>query len=238
MIFSKQAITYGLALASSFLIFQPTIAEASCDDTPYIGTICWTAAPSCPYGYLTANGWPYSINDYTSLYSIIGNTFGEYGHNTFRVPNLVGVSVTSPGATSTKMAKISYGQLTGAKETTIQPNQLPSHRHAIPATKPFTVKGHIVGSNEIGNTVDPYDTYPAARPSSGELKEIVPYYSSGPEHRVPMAKTNVKWETGISSGTTGPVIDGTDSTEAIPLTPPQIAIIACIAHSGLYPTRN
>ena len=52
-----------------------TVSPANaCNDQPYLGMVCMTAATYCPRGYLDAVGQLLSINQYSALYALMGTT--------------------------------------------------------------------------------------------------------------------------------------------------------------------
>jgi microcystin-dependent protein len=63
----------------------------------YLGQIIVFPYNFVPRGWLLCNGQQLTIQQYTPLYSLIGNKFGGDGHNTFNIPNLKGAEPT-PGS--------------------------------------------------------------------------------------------------------------------------------------------
>ena len=89
-------IAAGAALASSALIASSP-AQATCTDEPYIGSVCITAASYCPRGYLEADGQLLSISSNTTLFAVIGTTYGGDGRTSFGVPDLRGRTPVGQG---------------------------------------------------------------------------------------------------------------------------------------------
>lgn len=77
----------GIAAASE----QAAACDAFGEDI--IGSICVTAAETCPRGTTKADGQLMKINGYQALYSLLGNNFGGDGTSTFALPSLNGGDV-------------------------------------------------------------------------------------------------------------------------------------------------
>jgi len=65
-----------------------TSPALACDDEPYIGTVCTTAASYCPEQYLPAEGQLLQIRQHEVLFSVIGTRYGGDGQTTFALPDL------------------------------------------------------------------------------------------------------------------------------------------------------
>jgi len=67
--------------------------------------VCFTAATYCPAGYLEANGQNVPVNQYSALYSLVGNRYGGTTGQNFNLPKMQGLSSvgqgTGPGLTAT-----------------------------------------------------------------------------------------------------------------------------------------
>ena len=96
---------------------------AGADATSPVGTVIWHAASSAPSGYLKANGAAVSRTTYSSLFSVIGTTYGSgNGSTTFNVPDLRGEFVRGWDD--------SRGVDSGRAIGTSQAHATQSHRHA------------------------------------------------------------------------------------------------------------
>ncbi len=54
----------------------------------YLGEIKMVGFNYAPNGWLQCNGQSLNINEFTSLYSLLGTTYGGDGLTTFQIPNL------------------------------------------------------------------------------------------------------------------------------------------------------
>lgn len=89
-----------------------------------IGSLFMWATATAPNGYLLCNGAAVSRATYSSLYSIIGNTWGAGdGSTTFNVPNTAGRVIRGVNGTYT------LAGTGGADTVVITDNNLPAHRH-------------------------------------------------------------------------------------------------------------
>lgn len=146
---------------------------------PYIGEIRIFAGNFAPYGWAFCNGALLPIDEYDTLFNLIGTTYGGDGQQTFALPDLssripVGVG---PGRV--------LGQASGQETVTLNPLQLPVHSHrpqasaregtaqdpgnrvwAASGAKPYTSEGADVpmstsalssaGGNEPHENMPPY----------------------------------------------------------------------------------
>lgn len=74
----------GLAAASAFLLLAGQHARAGTD--VYVGEIITFAGNYCPRGYLPLDGRVLKIIDNTTLFALIGTTYGGDGMTTFALP--------------------------------------------------------------------------------------------------------------------------------------------------------
>lgn len=89
-----------------------------------IGTILIYSLTGAPTNYLLCNGSSYSrTGTYSSLYAVIGTTYGSTSSTTFKVPNFT--SNFPIGTTG------SLGQTAGSTSVSITSDNLPSHKHSI-----------------------------------------------------------------------------------------------------------
>lgn len=130
-------------------------AMACSGDTPYLGTVCMTAANFCPRGYLAANGSLLPIAQYSAVFSLLGTTYGGDGRTTFALPDLrsrvpVGAG-TGPG-----LSTVYQGEMVGQENVTLLQSQMPMHSHV----------AQLRGVSGIGTTDAPAGASPARLPRS------------------------------------------------------------------------
>lgn len=105
-------------------------ASYACSSEPLVGSICIMASPKTMTGYRIANGDLMAIAPNPALFSIIGNTFGGDGRNTFALPDLRGRTVIGAGAyAGAENGGYVYGQSYGQLSAALSPAQIPLHAH-------------------------------------------------------------------------------------------------------------
>jgi microcystin-dependent protein len=57
-------------------------------DESYLGTIILFAGKFCPMGWMLCDGRLLGVAENMALFSILGDTYGGDGRNTFALPNL------------------------------------------------------------------------------------------------------------------------------------------------------
>lgn len=90
-----------------------------------IGVIKLFAGNFAPRGFLLCNGSLLSIASNTTLFSILGTTYGGDGITTFALPNLNGRSPIGTGNSTTGQS-YELGEMAGTPQTTILASNLPS----------------------------------------------------------------------------------------------------------------
>jgi microcystin-dependent protein len=91
-----------------------------------------------PAGWQFCNGQLLSISNYSTLFNLIGTTYGGDGQNTFALPDLRGRTPIHTGTGGGQTYAL--GQQGGVENVTLTTAQLPVHNH------PFTVQGGGGGS--------------------------------------------------------------------------------------------
>jgi len=115
--------------------------------------------PSALTGWLACDGTAYNIADYENLYENIGNTFGDNGAGTFRVPDLRGRMVIGTGSGS-GLTPRAAGDAGGAETHVLSVAELPAHHHIYQKEPTAAQSGagqaglHITGATANANTSD------------------------------------------------------------------------------------
>jgi microcystin-dependent protein len=118
------SLTAALALAG--LAVSPNVARAQFE--PYLGQMMLTAGSFCPRGWVAAEGQIVSIASNTSLFQVLGTTYGGNGFTTFALPDLRGRAPIGAGQ-GPGLSNISLGEVGGAEAQTLTINQMPAHTH-------------------------------------------------------------------------------------------------------------
>ena len=100
---------------------------------PFVGEIRVWAGSYAPRGYAFCDGQLLPIVQTTSLFSILGTTFGGDGRTTLGLPDLQGRAPMHPGR-GPGLTPRRLGQKGGQIEVTLTDAQMPAHAHALLGT--------------------------------------------------------------------------------------------------------
>ncbi len=95
---------------------------------PYVGEIRIFAGNFAPSGWMFCSGQLLSIPSYSTLFSLIGTTYGGNGTSTFALPDLRGRVPIHMGQ-GPGFSNYVIGQNGGAEQVTLTLDQIPSHTH-------------------------------------------------------------------------------------------------------------
>lgn len=95
---------------------------------PYIGEIRMFAGNFAPVGWLFCQGQIVAIDEYDTLFNLIGTTYGGDGQLTFGLPDLQSRIPVHFGS-GTPLAAAG-----GVETVTLSATQMPNHRHALGAS--------------------------------------------------------------------------------------------------------
>jgi len=104
---------------------------------PYVGEIRIFAGNFPPAGWEFCQGQMLPIDENEVLFQLIGTTYGGDGESTFRLPDLRGRvplhsgGGSAPGGLSPRI----IGELGGVESVTLAASQIPSHTHAVMASR-------------------------------------------------------------------------------------------------------
>ncbi|MEQ8580695.1 MAG: tail fiber protein [Marinoscillum sp.] len=208
----------------------------------HIGVIKMFVGNFVPQDYLWCSGQTLEIAYYTSLYSIIGTTYGGDGRTTFKLPDLRGRMPIGAGQ-GPGLSTYSLGAMGGNETSQLELDQLPTHNHAATfyPTKdgnsgPLTATVSVIAS--IGGIVtnDPAGAYWAQAPNAGAFP--VKPYSTALGTAVEMASdaVQVTLSGGITEGTVNVANEGLG--QAFSNMSPYVTCNFIICINGTYPPRN
>ncbi|MBI4784004.1 MAG: tail fiber protein [Oscillatoriophycideae cyanobacterium NC_groundwater_1537_Pr4_S-0.65um_50_18] len=142
-------------------------------DLPYFGLVPtgevkMFAGPTAPPGFLVCDGTPISRTTYSTLFSVIGTTYGVgNGGTTFNLPDMrgrvpVGVGQASSGGSTNRL----LGAQGGADTVSLDASTLPTHSHTATSDGQGT-HGHAGSyTSSVGDHIHAIST-PIAIPSTG-----------------------------------------------------------------------
>lgn len=95
---------------------------------PFIGMVILFGGNFAPRGWALCDGQLLPISENTSLFSILGTTYGGDGRTTFALPDLRGRVPMHPG-NGPGLTPRDLGQKLGVESVTLSVAQMPSHGH-------------------------------------------------------------------------------------------------------------
>ena len=118
-------------LAAGSLLTGVNTVNAGSD--PFIGEVQWFAGNFAPRGWAKCDGQLLPINQYQSLYSLLGTNYGGDGRTTFGLPDVRGRVLihegSGPGLTPRQL-----GSRSGTETETLTANEMPVHTHSLQAS--------------------------------------------------------------------------------------------------------
>jgi len=147
--------------------------------TPYVGEIRMFGGNFAPEGWLFCDGSLLAISEYTTLFQLIGTTYGGNGQTTFALPDLRGRVPVHQGS------GFVMGQQDGAETVTLTAEQLPAHTHALNATT--TLGSGAVGPSGMLASSETASYYGSGAPATAmAVAAITPIGGNQPhENRAP-----------------------------------------------------
>jgi microcystin-dependent protein len=110
---------------------------------PFIGQIEYFGFTFAPYQWGTAAGQVIPIQQNTTLFSLIGTTYGGNGTTNFALPNLASRQACGPGR-GPGVSTRTIGETFGAFNVTLTNNELPQHNHFLPDFFPADASTNVV----------------------------------------------------------------------------------------------
>jgi len=99
---------------------------------PFIAEVRIFSGNFAPRGWAFCYGQILQISQYTSLFSLVGTTYGGDGRTTFGIPDLTGRAAVHPGQ-GTGLSRRRLGETFGEETVTLNGDEIPSHQHLIHA---------------------------------------------------------------------------------------------------------
>lgn len=178
---------------------------------PYIGQILTFAGNFTPLNYVPCNGQLLPISQYSTLYNLIGTTYGGDGVNTFAAPDLRSRVPVHNGQGSGLSVYV-LGQRNGAETVPLVTGNLPQHSHTV---------GIVAGAANLATPTSNATLASEVQSNTNSTAYTYLPYPGG--NQVALASNSV-------SNTGG----GTPHENR----QPYLAITYCIAVYGLYPSQS
>ena len=154
----------------------------------FTGEIRMFAGNFAPQNWLFCMGQEVSINNYNTLFSIIGNIYGIPSNpSAFKLPNLQGNVPMHQGAgANPALTPRGIGSTTGTEKVTLTSPAMPAHTHT------------PQGQNLVGNVNSPNNSLWSQSPKSGRTQTQTNLYAP-PSSTVPMDYNMVGFSGGNES---------------------------------------
>jgi microcystin-dependent protein len=199
---------------------------------PFVGQIMQVGFNFAPTGWFTCQGQLLPISQYTTLFALVGTTFGGNGVNTFGLPDFQGQAPVGVGQSRGSGTIYEWGQVGGAEQVTLTLQNLPAHTHIAA----FQASGATVSLNASTNaatlaapTAGAYLAQSAD--TSGQANPVI-YVPAGSQG------TTVALGGGTVSFGSGAVTNAPTGGSQPTLTmSPYLAVTFIIAYNGIFPTR-
>jgi microcystin-dependent protein len=120
---------------------------------PYVGEVRLVGFNFAPAGWALCAGQTISIAEYSTLFNLIGTTYGGDGQSNFNLPNLQGRIPVHQG---TNGATYVIGQTGGVEAVTLGIAQYPAHSHALLASPATTGGTNSAANNTVASTLKAY----------------------------------------------------------------------------------
>jgi microcystin-dependent protein len=200
------AVLGGAALARPALA-GPTQVTGS---EPYIGEIMLVGWNFATPGWLICDGSLISIADYSTLFQLIGTTYGGNGTTNFALPDLRGRAPKHTGQ-GPGLSTYVQGQQGGSESLTLTTATMSAHNHTVNASGAIATSSSPVGA---------VPAVPTGTDVNGETVAVLAY-------------------TATSTGTEAAgALANTGSGQAINLRSGQLAVNYQICVDGIYPPSN
>ncbi|WP_409267397.1 phage tail protein [Massilia sp. BHUDP2] len=173
----------------------------------YIGEVRIFTGQYAPNGWADCNGQLLSIQQYSTLFAVIGAIYGGDGRTTFALPNLNGRVPLHQGTGNGLTPRV-VGQVGGSAAVTLDQTQMPAHVHLPQAL------------DNQGSTTDPTAAVWAKTPKAGKAKVDTPGYYPTPD-------------TAMNAQALGPAGSGQPHNNMQPYLPLRFII----SLEGVFPSR-
>jgi microcystin-dependent protein len=121
---------------------------------PYVGQLSLVGFNFAPAGWQMCSGQLLSIAEYSTLFNLVGTTYGGDGVQTFGLPDLRGRIPLHQGNNGTSTYVI--GQTGGVETVTVNMSQFPTHTHALQGSS-TAASSNLPTGNVLG-AVEAYTT--------------------------------------------------------------------------------
>jgi microcystin-dependent protein len=133
---------------------------------PYVGEVRLVGFNFAPQGWMTCQGQQIAISENTTLFQLVGTTYGGDGQQTFNLPDLQGRTPINMGSNGSNNYVI--GQKGGVETVTLTTNQIPAHTHNLQASS-NAVSVNTPTNNTVGANIKTYSSAAPATAMNGSM---------------------------------------------------------------------
>jgi microcystin-dependent protein len=112
------------------IVLMAGLANPAAAQDAYLGEIRWVGFNFAPVGWAECNGQLLPISQNTSLFALLGTTYGGNGQTTFALPDMRGRVMVHMGM-GPGLSNRDLGEVGGAEANTLQVSQMPAHDHGL-----------------------------------------------------------------------------------------------------------
>jgi len=157
---------------------------------PYVGEIRLVGFTFAPVGWMFCNGQLLPIDQYATLFQLIGTTYGGDGQTTFALPNLQSRVLIHQGQ-GPGLSNYVIGQNAGVEAVTVTTSQLPIHNHLAECSSSAGSQSSPVGNLCAGDAAGLTAEYSNTQNGQMNPAAIGPSGGSQPhENRMPFLAMN------------------------------------------------
>lgn len=214
--------------------FQNIVCTRESSEPFPIGGVMWWPATTPPNNFLTCDGSILNIQDYGTLFKVLGTQFGGNGTTTFGLPSMSGRVAIGTGVSPTSGIPRSIGAIGGADYVPLDSTMMPLTNPLVTVTNPthFHSGTTLTESVQHTHTSPSTNVFTASGTSEWLASSGVQQVNSGSQ------TTTVENTTHTHSYTTNsvtPIVTatstfGTSSPSPMPSIPPFMALTPCIRY--------
>ncbi len=198
-----------ILISGLLILFLWLPGQGALAQEPILGEVRYFGFSFCPRGWSEANGQLMEISQNSALFSLLGTIYGGNGRTTFALPDLRGRVPIHVGQ-GPGLPKYAQGSKGGTATTTLSVEQMPAHSH------PIRVSSGTASYSDGTNGV--------LAASSTNRNKVESYIYDAPGTADQELAEDSLGETG-----------GDESHDNMQ---PYLTLRACIALTGLYPSRS
>lgn len=234
---TRRSLSGVVSLMMLLGLFTTTPQQAHAQTEPFIGQVIYVGFNFCPRGWAPANGQLLPIAQNTALFSLYGTFYGGDGRTTFGLPDLRGRAVVSNGQ-APGLHNYRMGEKFGAELVTLNTQQMPTHNHPGNASGTTSATATMTGTATATAT----STQAKIRQQSGSASGVAERNGGTADGTVSPPNVTVTLDNlAISSITVDNLAVTTHNvgnSQAHENRTPGLAMTACVALTGIFPSRN